>query len=106
MRKVLQVLMDGPSMNLKFLRLLQSEQKKKTTFKTRMETRGWKIKKSLKAAYTILHDSPARRSNYQSVTGSSKVLLHSVKQDGWIANLWQIDSLNSGQIFKNLWSFG
>ena len=32
--------MDGPSMNLKFLRLLQSKQKNKTTFKTRMEVGG------------------------------------------------------------------
>ena len=35
----------------------------------------WEIKKTLKAAYTILYGSPARRDHYQSVTGSSKVAL-------------------------------
>ena len=72
-RKLLQVSMDGPSVNLKLLRLLQSERKKDIqelldigtcglhtihgAFKTGMEASGWEIKKTLKAAYTILHDS-------------------------------------------------
>ena len=99
--------MDGPSMNLKFLRLLQSERKKKDiqelldigtcglhtihgAFKTGTEASGWEIKKTLKAAYTILQDSPARHDDYQSVTGSSKVPL------GFYATRWIEDKPVAG----------
>ena len=37
----------------------------------RAETTGWNIKKLLKSAYQILKDSPARREDYISVTGSN-----------------------------------
>ena len=43
--------------------------------KTGTEDSGWEIKKTLKAAYTILPGSPASRDDYQSVTSPSKVPL-------------------------------
>ena len=78
-------MMDGLSVDLKVLMLLQSEQKKKGIQElldidtcglqtihgaliTGTEACGWKIDKTLKAAYTILRDSPARRDDYQAVT--------------------------------------
>ena len=39
------------------------------TFKTGAESTYWKIKKILKAAFQILHDSPARHEDYKSITG-------------------------------------
>ena len=65
--------------------------------KTGTEASGWEMK----AAYTILHDSPARRDNYQSVTGSSRAPWQSVQQDGSWINLWPINSCTYGQIVKN-----
>ena len=41
-------------------------------FITGVETAGWNIMKLLKIAYQILKDSPARREDYISVTGSNK----------------------------------
>ena len=38
-------------------------------FKTGAESTYWKIKKILKAAFQILHDSPARHEDYKSITG-------------------------------------
>ena len=38
-------------------------------FKTGVESTDWKIKKILKAAFQILHDSPARREDHKSITG-------------------------------------
>ena len=112
-RKLLQVSMDGPSVNLKFLRLLQSERKKKDiqelldigtcglhtihdAYITGTEASGWEIKKTLKVAYTVLHESPARRDDYQSVTGSSKVPL------GFCATRW-IEDKPVADRFIELW---
>ena len=38
-------------------------------FKTGAESTYWKIKKILKAAFQILHDSQARHEDYKSITG-------------------------------------
>ena len=40
-------------------------------FKTGAECINWELKKALKGAFTLLHDSPARRDDYVSLTGSS-----------------------------------
>ena len=39
-------------------------------FKTGVEKTDWCIKNTLKGSFQILHDTPARRSNYSSITGS------------------------------------
>ena len=45
-------------------------------FKTGMEPTNWNFKKTLRGAFYILHDSPARREDYESVTGCSKYPLN------------------------------
>ena len=40
-------------------------------FKTGAESTNWALKKALKGAFTLLHDSPARRDDYVSPTGSN-----------------------------------
>ena len=85
--------MDGPNVNLKFIKEFAANFKEDNlhslvdigssclhvvhdAFKTGAEKLEWDMKKFLKAAYTILHDSPARREDYESVTGSSKYPLN------------------------------
>ena len=38
-------------------------------FKTGAESTDWKMKKILKVVFQILHDNPARREEYKSITG-------------------------------------
>ena len=81
--------MNGPTVNLKFFKEFAANFKDGNfhslvdigsyslhvvhgAFKTGAEKLEWGLKKFLKAAYTILHDSPAPREDYESVTGSSK----------------------------------
>ena len=86
--KVLQVSMDGPSVNMKFHQNLQSYREEFElpklieigscslhiiygAFKTGVESIDWEIKKTFKGCFVLFHDSPARRSDYTSITGSS-----------------------------------
>ena len=41
-------------------------------FKTGVEATNWNVKKTLRGAFNILGDSPARREDYESVTGCSE----------------------------------
>ena len=41
-------------------------------FKTAFESTDWKMKQIIKGSRTILHDTPARRSDYLSVTSSDQ----------------------------------
>jgi len=78
--------MDGPNVNLKFYEeLVKKKQEIKLhsfidfgscnlhivhgNFRTGAEASGWQIKSFLKSIYQILHDTPARREDYQNVTG-------------------------------------
>ena len=45
-------------------------------FRAGAEATEWSIKKILTGAYYVLHDSPARRLDYQEVTGSNKLPLN------------------------------
>ena len=86
--KILQVSMDGPSVNLEFHRDVQSNREElelpkridigsfslhtiQGAFKRGVESTDWEIKKTFKGCFTLLHDSPARRSEYTSITGST-----------------------------------
>ena len=88
-----QVSMDEPNVNLKFFKEFAADFKEDNfhslvdigscslhidhgALKTGAEKSEWGLKKFLKAAYTILHDSPAHREDYESVTGSSKYPLN------------------------------
>ena len=83
-----QVSMDGPNVNLKFYQEFCRKHKDEKyhslidigscslhiihgSLKTRAEKSNWGINKLLKGAYTLLHDTPARRKDYESITTSS-----------------------------------
>ena len=78
LRKFVQVSMDGPNTNLKFLQELSSLIGIGSCslhiihggFKTSSEATNLKHEKELKGAYKVLHDSPARRDDYRSITES------------------------------------
>ena len=89
--KMIQVSMDGPSINLKFLEYLCNLRESKGLtgltdigvcqlhamyggFQTGAVKSAWNVHKILKAVWQILHDSPARRDDYISVTGSSSFI--------------------------------
>ena len=80
--------MDGPNVNLKFYQEFCRKRKDEKyhslidigscslhiihgSLKTGAEKSNWGIKKLLKGAYTLLHDTPARREDYESITASS-----------------------------------
>ena len=92
--RMIQVSMDGPSTNWKFFNLLkkdcvEKEQHNLTdigscslhiihgAFKTGAESFGWNMKAILKGAFTVLHDTPARREDYISITGEERFPLFS-----------------------------
>ena len=87
--KILQVSMDGPTVNHKFYSKLVEQRKEISApgmidigscclhiiygaFKTGLEATGWVLKTVLKGAYTVLHDTPARHADYFTVTGSNQ----------------------------------
>ena len=86
--KVYQVSMDGPNINLKFCKEFSRLYKEENcnclidlgtcslhavhnSFRTGVETTGWNIKKVLKDAFHVLRNSPARREDFESQTGST-----------------------------------
>ena len=80
--------MDGPSVNLKFHVFKDtcldgifhslidigvcSSQFIHGAFRTGAEASGWKLKSTLKGSYKIINDTPIRREDYTSITGSVK----------------------------------
>ena len=84
---LIQVSMDGPSTNWCFYNLLCNERENEElpkllnigscglhiihgTFSTGAQATKWNMKGFLKSCYVLFHDSPARRADYSSVTGS------------------------------------
>ena len=85
--------MDGPNVNLKLPEKINEERTLNefhclifigscglhtihTAFRSGVEATEWSIKKILTGSYYVLHDSPARREDYQEVTGSNKFPLN------------------------------
>ena len=85
--KMFQVSMDGPIVNLKFLEKLEKDRLENEqhelinigsyglhtiheAFKTGAESTSWNIRKTLHGSYQILHDSPARRDDLETITAS------------------------------------
>ena len=81
--------MDRPSVNVKLHQVVRDDRKDKgfshlldigtcgldilqESFKTGIEKSEWEMKSLMKASFSILHDSPARRNDYESVAKSSK----------------------------------
>ena len=98
--EIMQVSMDGLSVNLKFLQQLVKHREELETeekmidigtcglhvvhgaFKCGIESADWNIKETLKGSHQLLHDTPARRADYVSVTQSSEYPLFFVSQNG------------------------
>ena len=53
-----------------------------SAFKCGIESTDWNIKETLKGSHQLLHDTPARRADYASVTQSSEYPLFFVPQGG------------------------
>ena len=87
--KMYQISMDGPSVNWTFYRTVSKEREENElhelinvgscglhvlhgAFKSGAEATDWNIKKTLRGSFQILHDSPARREDYESVTGCNQ----------------------------------
>ena len=85
--KSIQVSMDGSSVNWRFYNEVVKQRQEMelhqlinigscvlhiihSAFKTGVEKADWCIKNTLKGSFQILHDTPARRSDYSSITGS------------------------------------
>lgn len=83
-----QISMDGPNVNKKFYKDFSTNFEEGNfhklvdigtcslhivhgAFKTGVEKSGWPLKKFLKGGYILLHNTPARREDYESVTGST-----------------------------------
>ncbi|XP_063226773.1 uncharacterized protein LOC134533264 [Bacillus rossius redtenbacheri] len=90
LHKIIQVSMDGPNVNLRFLKDLKQDLKEGRTdegvildigtcglhslhcaFKGAMKETGWEIVKFLRAIYNLFHNIPTRRADYIRITGSS-----------------------------------
>ena len=88
---MLQVPMDGPAINSKFFDALINYRSKcelpqlinigscslhtvHGALKTAVESTFWKVKQTLKGIWQILHESPARREDFESVTETNKCL--------------------------------
>ena len=84
--------MDGPRVNVKLLQVVRDDRKDKGfphlldvgtcdlhtyhgSFKTGIEKSEGEMKSLIKASFNILHDSPARRDDYENVRKSSEFLL-------------------------------
>ena len=87
--KIIHVSMDGPTVNHKFYKGLEDHREREElpkminigscnlhivhgAFKSGFESTDWGMKKLLKGCYQILHDSPARRADYITITKSNK----------------------------------
>ena len=81
LKNLIQVSMDGPSVNWKMLDLIVEDRNSNETypislhvvhgaFKTGMKQTGWGIDLLLKSLYSHLHETPARREDYTKKTGS------------------------------------
>ena len=87
-RKFTQISMDGPNVNLLLLKNVQSSRAEGNlpklldigtcnlhtlhlAFKHGAKETGWDLQKIMKAAYITLHDTPARREDYKTETGST-----------------------------------
>ena len=88
-----QISVDGPFVNWKFFNSVTKKREEDKlpalinidsyglhmiheAFKTGLEATNWNIKKTLRGAFYILYYSPARREDYERVTGCSKYPLN------------------------------
>ena len=109
LNKILQVSMNARSVNVKFHRDVESNREELElpkfidigscslhtihgAFKTGVESTDWEIKKTFKGYFTLLHNSPARRSDYTSITGEALCShFHFAQPGGLRAKRWRKD---------------
>ena len=108
---MIQVSMDGPSINWKFFNLLQKDRVEKEQHnlidigscslhiihgasKTGAESSGWNMKAILKGVFTILNDTPARTEDYISITGEERFPLL------FCATWWVGDTVVADQLIE------
>ena len=101
--RLVQIGMDGPSVNHLFFKLLVDSRRKKEqndlvtigscnihnmhgAYRNGIEASGWEIKNTLKGAYQTFKDSPARRDDYITQTGCDKFPF-SFPGTRWLENL-------------------
>ena len=90
LHKILQISMDGPSVNHKFYQEIVKRREELEihnkmidigscglhiihgAFKTGIKSTNWNAEKTLRGSYQLLHDTPARRADYISVTMSTE----------------------------------
>ena len=89
MAKMVQLLMDGPNVNLKLLKKLKEQRNEfgspglinfvscnlhiiHSAFKSGTEASRWNLKKLLKSCFHLLKDTPARRDDFISITETTK----------------------------------
>ena len=87
--KLIQIGMDGPNVNLKLLKMIQTERSENeqhqlidigscglhtihNSFKTGAQSTDWELKKTLKGSYQVFHDTPARREDFVTVTNTDR----------------------------------
>ena len=115
---MLQVPMDGPAINSKFFDALINYRSKcelpqlinigscslhtvHGALKTAVESTSLNIKQTLKGIWQILHESPARREVFVSVTGTNKYPLFFCSTR-WVESKSVTDrAMRSGQAFVN-----
>jgi len=103
LQKLIQVSLDGPSVNWKFLESLQTNLQPDAadaqlldlgscglhvihgSFQSGHKAAGWTINEALRGLYGLFKDSPARRADYMALTGSS-VFPKKFCQVRWLAN--------------------
>ena len=92
MDNLVQISMDGPSVNLKFLQMLNERIHNEhgiflvnigscdlhtvhNSFQAGGQASGWKVSSLLSSLYYVFKDSPARREDFCKVTGGVKLTL-------------------------------
>ena len=87
--KLIQIGMDGPNVNLKLLKMIQTERSENeqhqlidigscglhtihNSFKTGAQSTDWELKKTLKGSYQVFHDTSARREDFVTVTNTDR----------------------------------
>ena len=102
-RNILQVSMDGPNVNKKFHRLFQESITTQfnhilldvgtcglhtvhNAFKDGMDAAGWPVQKLLSGLYYLFKESPARREDYTTASGSSQFPLKFCNHR-WLENI-------------------
>lgn len=107
--KVYHISMDGPNVNHAFMRALKRDWESSLmhklveigscnlhivsgAFKTGAEKSGWKINNTIKGAYQMFHEAPARREDYTLVTGS-ETFPQFFSSTRWVENQEPADNL-------------